>query len=60
MHVKLSAKGSPIVHMQVLARLIAIERNVDTRQVRKLSPVHGMTPTADWSRNAEACFRREV
>ena len=60
MHVKLSAKGSPIVHMQVLARLIAIERNVDTRQVRKLSPVHGMTPTADWSRNAEAGFRREV
>ena len=57
---KMVAKVSPGAHLRVAAQPIAAARNVVSRQVRKLSPVHGISPTADSSRNAEACFRREV
>ena len=58
---KMVAKVSPGIHAHAfMCPAGAGGSDVDSRQVRKLSPVHGMSPTADSSRNAEACFRREV
>ena len=57
---KMVAKGSPNVLAPACIAVDVAASSEDPKQVRKLSPVLGMSPTADSSRNAEACFRREV
>lgn len=56
---KMDAKGSHNVYVISATRFTAPGR-ADSERFRKLSPVNGAMPMADSSRNAEACFRREV